>query len=146
MSYNISMKELTRDERIVGLYKALHPATEIARDFGISDRQVQRIVYKAGVSRTQSESYRLAIEQGRMKYIRIPEHLKQHRKRLSDKTRYLVLSRDNFRCVTCGGTAQDCHRIEIDHIDNDPSNNDISNLQTLCSRCNKGKAWATAAS
>lgn len=38
-------------------------------------------------------------------------------------------------CESCGGT----ERLEIDHIDADPSNNKLDNLQTLCNNCHINK-------
>lgn len=61
--------------------------------------------------------------------------------------RYVVLARDGYRCVRCGIT-KDEHMekygrdISVDHIDGDRSNNQPSNLQTLCLRCH-GKKDAT---
>lgn len=55
-----------------------------------------------------------------------------------------VLLRDGSACVKCGMTDAD-HKatwgrpITIDHIDRDRSNNDLSNLQTLCLRCHGAK-------
>lgn len=138
----VCMKEPTRDERIVGLYKGLLPASEIAKQFDVSERQVQRIVKAAGVSRTQSESYRLAIKQGRMKYYKKPDHLKVKRLALSVKLRHEILKRDGFACVQCGSTPKDGIRLEIDHKDSDIRNNLPDNLQVLCNLCNRGKAVA----
>ena len=43
-------------------------------------------------------------------------------------------------CQICGYTA-DILPLEIDHIDGDATNNDLNNLQVLCTLCNKGKAY-----
>lgn len=135
------MKEPTRNERIVGLYKAGDSAYEIAGQFNITSRQVQRIVNKAGAARTQAESFRLAIERGRMVYHHKPAHLKAQRKSLPLAMRYAALERDHYTCKLCGNRPEDGHRIEVDHIDNDATHNELSNLQVLCDDCNKGKAW-----
>src|ERR1035437_3227297 len=132
---------MNRNERIVKEYQANTCAKELSVKYDLTERHIQRIVTLAGASRTRSESYILAIQQGRMKYAHKPEHLKVKRKTIGLKLRFEVLNRDNFKCVLCGRTAQQAHRIEIDHIDNDPSNNVINNLQTLCDLCNKGKAY-----
>lgn len=108
-------------------------------NMGISVRQMQRSLKKMGVVRTQGDSFRLAVSQGRVKYHKTPEHLKQRRKYISTKDRYKILERDGFKCVQCGNTAGDDRRLEVDHINNDPRDNDPSNLQTLCSACNLGK-------
>jgi hypothetical protein len=131
---------MNRDQEIVKRYQADEHARKIAQDFDISERQVQRIVSKAGVSRSISQSYSLAIEQGRMKYYKKPEHLKKRRKTLTLKARYTILNRDDFTCVQCGSRPDDGIRLEIDHIDEDATNNVLDNLQTLCNLCNQGKA------
>ncbi len=40
-------------------------------------------------------------------------------------------------CSSCGST--EIHRLEVDHIDGNPNNNDKDNLQVLCSDCHKAK-------
>ncbi len=66
------------------------------------------------------------------------------RKAISEKIRYQVFSRDNFRCGACGRSADDGVKLTVDHIR--PVDwggiNDMSNLLTLCDECNRGKkAW-----
>ena len=112
--------------------------SEVA-NFDLSIRQMQRILKRMGVIRTQADSFRLAVKQGRVKYHTIPEHLKQKRKHISSKLRYYILNRDGFACAKCGATVKDCRRLEIDHIDENATNNDPINLQTLCDQCNLGK-------
>jgi len=57
--------------------------------------------------------------------------------------RYKVLKRDNGKCVLCGRSAEDGIVLNVDHIK--PRHKYphlallMSNLQTLCSRCNQGK-------
>lgn len=43
-------------------------------------------------------------------------------------------------CELCGFIAKDPVQLDIDHIDADPSNNDESNLQTLCANCHRLKS------
>lgn len=64
------------------------------------------------------------------------------RQSLSKSLRYDVLKRDNFRCQLCGRTSQDGVKLEIDHIIpiSKGGTDDISNLQTLCFDCNRGKS------
>lgn len=63
------------------------------------------------------------------------------RKAITEKLRFQVLTRDGFRCKVCGRDAQDGVKLEIDHIIpvDWGGTNDISNLQTLCEECNRGK-------
>lgn len=132
---------MTRDEEITDKYIKGFSAQELSATYGISPRQIQRIVNKAGKIRTISESYILAIKRGRMKYYRKPPELLKQRTSIPHKLRYKVLQDANYRCVLCGATAKDGIRIEIDHIDQDATNNTLDNLQVLCHPCNKGKAY-----
>ena len=66
------------------------------------------------------------------------------RKAISEKIRYEVLSRDEFKCQACGRAASEGVKLQIDHkVPVDwGGTNDISNLVTLCDECNRGKkAW-----
>jgi len=132
---------MTRDKIIIDMYLEGKSCQQIADEanFGISVRQMQRIVSKAGVSRSTGEAFRLAVSLGRVKYRKLPDHLKKQRKTIQSKLRYKILKRDNFKCLLCGSTANECIRLEVDHVDDDATNNDESNLQTLCDRCNSGK-------
>ena len=57
--------------------------------------------------------------------------------------RYRILSRDKFRCVTCGASpAKDISvELHVDHIHpwSRGGQNVAENLRTLCSKCNLGK-------
>jgi len=59
------------------------------------------------------------------------------------RTRFLVMQRDNFKCRLCGASPSTDPSVElhIDHIVPWSSGGEtvISNLQTLCSKCNLGK-------
>ena len=69
---------------------------------------------------------------------------KQQRSRtISDKLRYQVLKRDNFKCCACGASPAKDPAVEL-HIDHiipwsKGGESTIDNLQTLCSACNLGK-------
>jgi hypothetical protein len=66
------------------------------------------------------------------------------RRAISEKLRYEVLNRDGFRCKACGQGIDDGVKLQIDHIVpvDWGGENDISNLETLCEKCNRGKkAW-----
>jgi len=68
---------------------------------------------------------------------------KYQRSILSDSLRYDVLKRDNFTCQICGASAKkDGVKLEVDHICpvSKGGKTEISNLQTLCERCNRGKS------
>lgn len=42
-------------------------------------------------------------------------------------------------CELCGFIAIDKAQLDVDHIDGNNNNNDISNLQTLCANCHRLK-------
>ena len=67
----------------------------------------------------------------------------QERIKLSAGLRFLILKRDNYRCVLCGRGTEDGVKLEIDHIE--PISNwgrtTESNLRTLCRPCNQGKGF-----
>ncbi|MBO5369839.1 MAG: HNH endonuclease [Clostridia bacterium] len=64
-------------------------------------------------------------------------------RKISDKLRYQVLKRDNFKCCACGASPAKNPDVElhIDHIIPWSKGGEtvINNLQTLCSVCNLGK-------
>ena len=65
---------------------------------------------------------------------------KKRSRYISASTRVDVLRRDNYRCVFCGVSARKAE-LEVDHIlpFSRGGSNKISNLQTLCKDCNRGK-------
>lgn len=60
---------------------------------------------------------------------------------MTDKLRYQVLNRDHHRCVICGASANDGVKLHVDHIIpvSKGGKTELSNLRTLCERCNLGK-------
>ncbi|PZQ09218.1 HNH endonuclease [Pseudoxanthomonas winnipegensis] len=52
-----------------------------------------------------------------------------------------VLARDAYRCQACGRLVMG-KEAHVDHRDNDPSNNAMDNLQTLCRQGHSRKTWA----
>ncbi len=60
---------------------------------------------------------------------------------MSDNLRYQVLHRDGFKCQLCGVSAKDGAKLHVDHITpvSKGGKTEISNLRTLCDRCNLGK-------
>lgn len=65
----------------------------------------------------------------------------EQRRLMSDSLRYDVLRRDNFRCQLCGSSAKDGVKLHVDHIlpVSKGGKTEMSNLRTLCERCNLGK-------
>ena len=69
------------------------------------------------------------------------EWIYEERIKLTAGLRYLILKRDNFRCVSCGRSAEDGIKLEVDHkipVVNWGRTVE-SNLRTLCRPCNQGK-------
>ena len=131
---------MNRDATIESLYKEGLSGVEISEREGINitPRQIQRVIKALGITRSPSERFINAIKRGRRTYTRKPPEQLIRRKQLGVKMRYFILEKYAFRCCSCGNTARDA-RIEIDHKDNNPSNNIESNLWLLCDVCNKGK-------
>ena len=69
-------------------------------------------------------------------------HKEYQRKLMTDSLRYDVLRRDRFKCAICGATASDGAKLEVDHIIpiSKGGKTQLSNLQTLCKSCNRGKS------
>lgn len=70
---------------------------------------------------------------------------KIERKIMNDNIRYNVLKRDNYTCQICGIKAKDGAKLHVDHIIpvSKGGKTVMSNLQTLCDRCNIGKSDKT---
>lgn len=45
------------------------------------------------------------------------------------------------KCASCGFVALHKCQLDVDHIDGDHSNDDPSNLQTLCANCHRLKTY-----
>jgi hypothetical protein len=61
---------------------------------------------------------------------------------IRDDLRWLVFARDNNRCLGCGSFSG----LSVDHIvpQSAGGTDDLSNLQTLCKRCNSAKGGIRA--
>ena len=71
-------------------------------------------------------------------------NIKKSTRAISDKLRYHVLKRDNFKCCACGASPAKDPSVEL-HIDHiipwsKGGESTLKNLQTLCSKCNIGKS------
>lgn len=111
--------------------------TDIAKHFNTSTRAVQRLMQKHGINRTVAQANKLTAKLKDYSALRKPEHLKAKRNKLPLKLRYKMICEQPF-CSLCGIKAKDCP-MQIDHIDNDATNNNEDNLQVLCMLCNQGK-------
>ena len=108
----------------------------------ITPRSIQRQLKSLKIIRSFSDAFNLAIKKGRKSYTHLRRSVKSRdmRKGIQPKLRYQVMQKDGFKCVLCGKNANE-DRLEIDHIK--PvvygGTNELDNLRTLCSECNKGK-------
>ncbi len=73
-----------------------------------------------------------------------PTTVKRASRVISNKLRYTVLKRDNFKCCACGASPAKDSSVEL-HIDHvipwsKGGETTLENLQTLCSKCNLGKS------
>lgn len=125
-------------EVIAHLYQGGHYTTEtIAKNYGVTVRTVQRIAAKYGVVRTISESNKLIAPL--KNYKTIPPELRVKRRQITQRLRWEMISAQPW-CTVCGRRPNEGVALEIDHIDENPSNNSQDNLQVLCAICNQGKS------
>lgn len=70
------------------------------------------------------------------------ETTKRERNKVTSTLRYEVLKRDHFTCKMCGATVKDGIKLQVDNIIpvSKGGKTTMSNLQTLCQRCNQGKS------
>ena len=130
---------------IVELYKSATMKTEdIAKQFGVHPRAIQRLVKKYGVIRTNAEANKAMAKLKNYDSMRKPAHLKAQRKWIGKRKRVEIIQAHPY-CAICGNRA--IHSpLQVDHIDNNATNNADNNLQVLCLDCNIGKAQAFRAS
>ena len=69
------------------------------------------------------------------------KEIKSERAKMSPSLRYDILKRDGFRCQICGASQKDGVRLHVDHIVpvSKGGKTEVSNLRTLCEKCNLGK-------
>lgn len=69
-----------------------------------------------------------------------PSKQRKSRNVLSLRKRFFVLKRDEFTCKMCGACGPGV-RLEVDHVVpfSQGGTDELSNLQTLCFNCNRGK-------
>lgn len=131
--------------QILSLYNEGKSGKEIHEllSLSITPRSVERIIKNAGLTRTKSQAFRLAIKTGRMKYKRLGPGMsaKEFRRGITLTLRYAAFKRDGFKCTLCGHNVEDGMKLEVDHIVR-PINggkNILENLRTICSACNIGR-------
>ena len=85
--------------------------------------------------------YRREVRSTVINDLRRQREIQYERSKMSDSLRYDVMKRDGFRCVLCGATIDDGVKLHVDHIIpvSRGGKTEMSNLRTLCERCNLGK-------
>lgn len=116
------------------------PVQKIANDAGVSARTIERWAHQFGFAVDIKKAQGRSSKFRDYKRISNMTRLGHKRKTIPAKMRYEVLSKHPY-CAICGARADNAV-LEIDHIDNNPENNERSNLQVLCSVCNIGKYHA----
>lgn len=104
---------------------------------------------KAKAEKAKYEKKAAALKNKQPKKTLKPEEMTPHqlfmyeqRRLMTDSLRYDVMQRDGFRCVLCGATTkEDGVKLHVDHITpiSKGGRTELSNLRTLCERCNLGK-------
>ena len=97
------------------------------------------VVDASSSSSSDSNNYAGETQKSRISIIK-------HRtsRNISQRLRYKVLARDNFKCCACGASPAKDSSVEL-HVDHilpwsKGGETTIDNLQTLCSKCNLGKS------
>lgn len=128
-----------RDQRIIKAYASRQYTTQhIARAFAITTRRVQQLAAKAGIVRTRAEGNRAAAPLKNKRRIRTKFRPKDNnRVPIPARIRQELLRKQPF-CALCGSK----DNLDIDHMDNNPRNSILENLQVLCNPCNVRKAHA----
>lgn len=127
------------EQDILNHYKNVTMTTEaLANKYNVTPRTIQRLVKKHGLSRTVAEANKAIAHLKDYSSNRLTDDQKVKRISIKRTTRYAMIANHPY-CATCGSKPSDGIRLEIDHIDNNPSNNTPINLQVLCMYCNQGK-------
>ena len=133
----------TFEDLLRQMYEGRMSCNEIAEEIlavsgeTLTPRSVERTLRGYGVGiRPIKEAFRMAMEKGRITWA-LKAVKKSDRKQVQPKTRMIVLQRDGFKCVLCGGRDV----LEIDHLIArcKGGGNELANLRTLCHECNMGK-------
>lgn len=117
------------DFRIVVSYSYTSPA-------GRNSYRNERVFSYEEVKALMEESARIVRERNARQ-----QQIKRERAKVTPGVRYDVFLRDHFRCVICGSAQSDGVKLHVDHIIpvSKGGTSDMSNLRTLCDRCNMGK-------
>lgn len=138
--YKVSLKNYVKKEEEMFRQNVLSPITDVDYIFDINYTSPQgrktynyrEIYHMEDISRLLSKVYEEEKQKNSKEY---------QRKAMTPTMRYNVMKRDGFRCVLCGRSADDGVTLEVDHIIpvSKGGKTVMSNLQTLCWDCNRGK-------
>ena len=111
------------------------------------EKERQARARKRAMDEKKRELERKRVQQEKERQARIaalPEQrrfIAEQRRLMTDSLRYDVMRRDGFRCQLCGAMAKDGVQLHVDHIlpVSKGGKTELSNLRTLCERCNMGK-------
>lgn len=111
---------ITKDGELISLNISRLTLEQKAQIRGVCEQKIQEYVHKRGLS--------------------IWDHRMLEADPVSDSVRYEVLKAGGGRCALCGCTKNE-RPLDVDHIipRSRGGSNDISNLQVLCSKCNRSK-------
>lgn len=91
----------------------------------------------------RSEDEVVLLSEKNVQSTRKPRQKKEDQREIGYRLRYSVLNRDNFKCVIDGNSPANDHtcKLHVDHIVpfSKGGKTVLSNLRTLCSKCNIGK-------
>lgn len=135
--------------------EALFPMAELSGQWRITPNTVSRRLAYLGIKPIRKGNFRFITEDQMNTANSFHHHLLQGKPmnsfcakeqqnnshRISKALRYEILERDGFACKACGAT--NC--LEIDHIVPKSKGGQTikTNLQVLCSDCNKGKGTSS---
>jgi len=144
-SLSVSSSEKTIQSRLDIMRRSLslHQDQMSAKEIARCKEYIQTVENKA-VEKRNLASKKLREREKKRHEKEMPEQrrfIAEQRRLMSDSLRYEVLRRDGFRCQICGATANDGVKLHVDHIFpvSKGGKTELSNLRTLCERCNMGK-------
>jgi 5-methylcytosine-specific restriction enzyme A len=107
----------------------------------IARKAIRELINEINTHKQSQSAKQIANKSKIRRYQSKINNKKQTRSRhIPASVRVSVLNRDKYKCVFCGRNSKRIE-LEVDHITpfSKGGNNDISNLQTLCFDCNRGK-------
>lgn len=146
---SVEAEEMRRRQEKQEVIKA-NAISEETKKLKAAQQKAEEATQKANAEKKKYQKKAAAVKAQPAKKRLSPEEMTPHqrfmyeqRRLMTDSLRYDVLKRDGFRCVLCGATAKDEHvKLHVDHITpiSKGGRTELSNLRTLCERCNLGKS------